>query len=135
MVTPTVARITYFSNAVWSDRLPRLLQIRLIEAFENSRALKAVAARGLRMNSDYELASTIRSFHVVVSDDRAMAYVSIFAVLVAGKGGEVIAAREFAAEVPAASDSPAAGVAALNKAFIVVAKRIVRWAAGTPDGE
>ena len=37
-------KISYYKGIAWSDRLPRLVQARMIETFQNSGAVKAVSA-------------------------------------------------------------------------------------------
>ena len=44
MVRPSADQVSYYKGIAWSDRLPRLVQARIIETFQNSGAVKAVSA-------------------------------------------------------------------------------------------
>ena len=55
--------VAYLTGAQWPDRLPRLLQTRLIETFENARLLRNVGRPGL--TADYSLTTEIRRFKLI----------------------------------------------------------------------
>ena len=40
MVRPKADQVSYYKGIAWSDRLPRLVQTRMIETFQNSGAVK-----------------------------------------------------------------------------------------------
>ena len=42
MVRPGVRQVSYYKGAVWSDRLPHLVQVRMIETLQNAGAARAV---------------------------------------------------------------------------------------------
>lgn len=123
MVRPSAEQVSYYKDVAWSDRLPRLVQARMIETFQNSGAVKAVSA----MSGQFGLATELRSFQVDVSSGQAAAEVDIFAKLVNTSSGRVVATRGFSARVPAATDNPADVVAALNQAFTEVLQEITTW--------
>jgi cholesterol transport system auxiliary component len=121
MVRQGEDRISYYKGIAWSDRLPRLVQARMIETFQNSGAVKAVNASG-----DYSLATELRAFQIDVSGTQTAADVDVFAKLINGSG-KVVASKDFTARATASSDSPAHAVAALNQAFTEVVQDTTTW--------
>ncbi len=115
--------ISYYKGIAWGDRLPRLVQARMIETFQNSGAVKAVNTSG-----DYSLSTELRAFQIDVSGSQTAADVDIFAKLINSKGN-VVASKGFTARVTATSDSPAQAVAALNQAFTEVVQDTTTWVA------
>jgi cholesterol transport system auxiliary component len=120
---PTPGVVTYLPDAQWSDRLPKLLQARMIEAFENSSRIKPVARAGDKVNADAQMVTDIRTFGIQGKD----AVVELSVKLIGTRGGRINAAKIFTARVPAPSVSGGAGAAAINDALIVVLVDIVRW--------
>src|SRR5262249_8176397 len=58
-------------NAQWSDTIPKLLQARVVQSFENSNYLGAVARPMEGLTADYQLAIDVRSFQVSNAADLA----------------------------------------------------------------
>ncbi len=111
----TVANL---SGAQWSDRLPTLVQTRLVQTFENAHLLKSVGRAGSGFAADYSLELDIRAFEL---DAKAVqADVDIAAKIVSITGGRVVAARIFKVQVPAAGTSGAQATRALNTALSAV---------------
>ena len=126
VVQPTPGEINYLSGARWSDRVPRLAQSRMIQAFENSNRIRAVVREGDSLRTDYKLDAEIREFGVLVSPQK-QALVELSVKLVNARTGRVIAAEVFSARTDTASlDGPAA-TAAINSAFGTVLIDLVRW--------
>jgi len=125
MVRPQADQVSYYKGIAWSDRLPRLVQTRMIETFQNSGAVKAVSSS----TGQYALATELRSFQIDVTSGRAAAEIDIFAKLVNVSTGRVVATKGFSARVPAASDAPGDAIAALNQAFTEVLQDTTTWVA------
>jgi cholesterol transport system auxiliary component len=125
MVRPQADQVSYYKGIAWSDRLPRLVQTRMIETFQNSGAVKAVSSS----TGQYALATELRSFQIDVTSGRAAAEIDIFAKLVNVSTGRVVATKGFSARVPAASDAPGDAIAALNQAFTEVLQDTTAWVA------
>ena len=123
MVRPQADQVSYYKDVAWSDRLPRLVQARIIETFQNSGAVKAVSAS----TGQYALVTDLRAFQIDVTSGKAVAEIEIFAKLVNAGSGKVIATKGFSARVPAVSDSPADAIAALNQAFTEVLQDTTTW--------
>ncbi|WP_395664448.1 ABC-type transport auxiliary lipoprotein family protein [Methylocella sp.] len=118
------AEVAYLSGAQWSNRLPQMLQARLIASFQNASLIRAVVAPGLV--ADYELRSQLRRFDYDAA--RGVAEVEI-AVQIFGAAGRIVAGKVFVATAPASGGDPAAVVAALNAASADVMRQIVLWTA------
>jgi cholesterol transport system auxiliary component len=127
IVVRTQGEIAYLSRAQWSDRLPRLVQSRLVEGFENGSRLRAVGTPGDKLAADYQLITEVRAFHVSVAS-APTAEVEISAKLVSDRAGRVLASKTFRASVPAASTEGPDAVSALDEAFQRVITDLVAWA-------
>jgi cholesterol transport system auxiliary component len=134
MVSTPSGRISYYPDAAWSDRLPRLVHSRLVEALQDSGAFRAVLTNQDRVEGEYTVATEIRAFQIDVEGGRATANVAIFAKIVDERRGRVMATREFSARMPASADDAGAGIAALQDGFNQVSGELVRWAASPRGG-
>lgn len=119
---------TNVGNAQWADNLPKLVQARIVQSFENARQLSAVSRPLDQLNPQYRLELTIRGFQIATQGS-PQAFVDITARLVSDKG-EVAGARAFTVAIPAKSVEPADAVVALNRAFVQLATEIVAWTVG-----
>ena len=97
MVRPRADQVSYYKGIAWSDRLPRLVQARMIETFQNSGAVKAVSSS----TGQYALVTDLRAFQIDVTSGKAYAEIEIFAKLVNTSSGKVMATKGFSARVPA----------------------------------
>jgi cholesterol transport system auxiliary component len=123
VVEPSPGVVTYASDAQWSDRLPRLLQARIVEAFENSTRIRTVARTGDRVSADAQLVTDIRTFSIQGGN----AVVEISAKIISERGGRIAAARVFIGRLPAPSANGAGAASALNDALSIVLVDLVRW--------
>jgi cholesterol transport system auxiliary component len=125
---PTAAQYAYLPNAVWSDLLPRLLQVRLIETLQNSGRVRAASQPGQGLLINYQLLLNVRAFEY--QDGAAVAEFGV--KLMDDANGRVIRSRVFRQTVPVASlDNPTI-VAGLDAAMDAAFVEITRWAAGGP---
>ena len=125
MVRPKADQVSYYKGIAWSDRLPRLVQVRMIETFQNSGAVKAVSPS----SGQYALATELRAFNIDVTSGHAAAEIDMFAKLINASTGRVVATKGFSARVQAKSDSPGDAIAALNQAFTEVLQDTTAWVA------
>jgi phospholipid/cholesterol/gamma-HCH transport system substrate-binding protein len=124
------------ANAQWSDTIPKLLQARIVESFENSNYLGAVARPLEGLNPDYQLAIDVRSFKVSNGPGLAeqpatgaMGHVA-FAAKILGDNGRIIGSRTFDAVAQAGDLDAAGAAAAIDKAFAKAVTDLVVWTAG-----
>ena len=134
MVSAPGGRISYFADAAWSDRLPRLVHSRLVEALQDCGAFRAVLTSQDRVEGDFTVATEIRAFQIDVEGGQASASVAIFAKIVDERRGRVVATREFSARMATSAGDAGAGVAALQDGFNQVTGELVRWAASPRFG-
>jgi cholesterol transport system auxiliary component len=104
--------------------LPGLVQTRLIQAFENSRLLRAVGRPGLL--ADYSLQTDIRRFEMDVT--RREAVVEISAKILDARG-RITASHVFSSIIPAPRDDGTTVTTALDAALAKVMRKIVEWSA------
>jgi cholesterol transport system auxiliary component len=117
--------ITYLPRAQWSDRLPRLLQARLIQSFENA-GRAAVGRPTDRLAGTTQLLIDIRSFEV--REASRDAFVEVAAKLVANPSGRVANARLFGATAAVGAIDGQGATQALDRALASVIAQIVGWA-------
>lgn len=129
IVRPTPETVATLKGAQWVERLPRLLQARLVQSFENARLLRSVARADVKIQADYSLASEIRRFEIDVASGEAV--VEISARLVVERTGRIAAARIFLARAPGSASGGATAAAALDQALGQALREIVAWAAAS----
>ena len=132
VVKPTPYSVEYLGNSQWSDRLPHMVQLRFVQAFENTGRLAAVGVPGQGLAIDYQVVVAIRKFEVDV--DKGNTAVAEFSVKALNdRNGTVRATRVFTATaaVGGVDTSTTAGkaayVAALNAAFAKATTDVVAW--------
>lgn len=127
---PSPLLVTYYADAQWTDRLPRLIEARLVQAFEASGSLKTVARATDGLTTDYQLMTEVRDFSVAQTDQGPLAHVAIYVKIIADSKGKVVTGRLFEAELGAQGQDAASGVAALDGALTKVMTNLVRWTLG-----
>ena len=127
VVRPNPAEAAQLGDAQWQDRLPKLMQARILQSFENASRLRAVGRPADKIATDFVLVTEVRAFEISVADGSAV--VEIAAKVVRERTGRIMAARVFRAIVPAAATEGSGAIAALNEAFGKVARELVLWAA------
>ncbi len=126
VVRSSPSSVAYLGGAQWSDRLPKMVQARLIQAFENSGRFGGVGRPGEGLAIDFQVLTDIQAFEVNQSGS-SVAMVEISAKLLNDRNGVVGSSKLFSASVPAAAGG-AEFVNALDSAFDKVAAEIVAWA-------
>jgi phospholipid/cholesterol/gamma-HCH transport system substrate-binding protein len=114
-----------FADVIWADAIPKLLQARLIESFENydiAHAPLRVADIG---QTDFQLLIDIRRF-AITTDSELVAEVGLSARIV-DKNGKVIASRLFEDSQKFDKIEPQAASDAFSDAFGRIAKDMIAW--------
>lgn len=117
---------TYLPNTQWADRLPKLVQSRLIQSFENTSRYKSVGRPSDHINAGILLTTEIRSFEI--SEDTREAVVEISAKLVGQNSGRIETTRIFMSRAPVSSIDSVGSTAALDAALQDALSQIVNWA-------
>lgn len=119
-------RITYFGTAAWSDRVPKLFQAKVVEAFENTGRVRAVGLPGEGLLIDYQLATDIRAFQLDINGAR-VARIEFSAKIINDRNGRAVASKTFVAQAPASSNTVDAAVAAMNTALDDALGELLAW--------
>ncbi len=114
-----------FAEFVWADSIPKLLQARLIESFENYDIAHAPLRTTDIGQADFQLLIDVRHFQIAV-DSQPAAQIGLSARIV-DKNGKVIASRLFEQNQKFDKVEPQAAVAAFNDAFGRMAKDMIAW--------
>jgi phospholipid/cholesterol/gamma-HCH transport system substrate-binding protein len=114
-----------FADAIWADSIPKLLQARLIESFENYDIAHAPLRIADIGQADFQLLIDVRRFRIA-TDSGPVAEVGLSARIV-DKNGKVVASRLFEDSQKFDKIEPPAAVAAFNDAFGRIAKDMIAW--------
>jgi phospholipid/cholesterol/gamma-HCH transport system substrate-binding protein len=133
LLRPGDGALVPVEGAQWSDTLPKLVQSKIIQSFENANYLEAGRPSDA-FTANHLLLLDIRTFQVSSSGDGA-AEVELSAKLM-NNTGQFVAAKVFRSESPCPATDPLAYAKALNQAFGTVSSEVVLWtlqslAAGT----
>jgi len=114
-----------FADFIWADSIPKLLQARLIDSFENYDMAHAPLRQADIGEASVQLLLDVRAFRIVTDAD-PIAQIGLSARLV-DKSGKVIASRLFEDSQKLDRLEPATAVAAFNAAFGRIAQQIIGW--------
>jgi cholesterol transport system auxiliary component len=121
---PTPAEYAYLPGAVWSDRLPKLLQARLVQTLQNSGRARAVAVPGQGILVDFQVVLDVRAFELAQEGAVADFVVKVMD----DTNGRIVGTRSFRHVVPVSSRGNAAIVQALDQAMDQAFVEIANWA-------
>jgi phospholipid/cholesterol/gamma-HCH transport system substrate-binding protein len=112
-------------NAEWSDNLPVLVQVKILQTFENAGYARSVSGSRDGFANNFELLINIRNFHVSTQDG-ALAEISFLARL-QDQNGEVVASKLFKGSKTANGTDARAYVDALNDVFGKLQLELLEW--------
>lgn len=119
------SEVQYLGNSQWSDRLPRMVQSKLVEAFEDTGKLGGVGRPGQGLAIDYQVVTDIRAFEVDTAKNLATIEISV--KLLNDKNGTVKAQEVFRSTARVSGSGNANFVKALDNAFASTSREIVAW--------
>jgi cholesterol transport system auxiliary component len=122
--------ISFLGGGQWADNLPRLIQTRLINTFENASQIRGVSRPSSGAVADVQLVSELRSFEIATPANEAVVEISV--KIVNDATGRIVNGRIFRARAPAAGVDAANAARALDEALSVAMLDIVRWVSGSP---
>lgn len=114
-----------FADVMWADSIPKLLQAKLLESFENYDIVHAPLRPMDEVQADYQLLIDIRRFQVM-SDPEPVVDIGLSARIL-NKDGKVIASRIFQETQKLDKIEPPAVATAFNDAFGRIAKDLITW--------
>ncbi|UFQ98044.1 ABC-type transport auxiliary lipoprotein family protein [Pseudomonas wenzhouensis] len=127
VVLPEPGRVNTYQGVRWSERTPRLLRNRLLDAFHDDGRIQALSNEEQRLQADLELVSDLRSFHSEYRDGLPHALIRLDASLVDARSQQIIASRRFSISQPASDTSIASVVAAFAQAGDQLSRELVDW--------
>jgi len=125
IVKEATGAVSAVGGGQWADRLPRLIQSRLIQTFENSSGLRAVSRPGGGVTPDFQLNSEIRAFQIDAPSGQAVVELSV--KLVNDRSGRIATTRVFTGRVAVGTVDAANAAQALDRALSIVLLDIVRY--------
>lgn len=131
----TPVSLDYFARANWSDTAPAMMQTLLVESFENTGRIVAVARESVRLRPDYLLQADLREFAAEYFPDAArppLVRVRMTAKLVRVADRSIIASTSAERTERAAADDMGAIMLAFDEAAGGVMRRIVEWTLRAP---
>ena len=114
-----------FADAMWGDSLPKLLQARLIESFENYDLAHAPLRAADAGQTEFQLLIDVRRFRIAL-DAKPAAEIGLSARIV-DKNGKIVASRLFEESERLDKVAPSEAVAAFSAAFGRLAKDMIAW--------
>ncbi|WP_308460451.1 ABC-type transport auxiliary lipoprotein family protein [Mesorhizobium sp. NBSH29] len=127
VIQPSAGSIQYLKGAQWADRLPKVVQARLGEAFQRSGSFSGVGTPGQGLAIDYQVIAEIRAFQIDVAGGNR-AEVELFVKILNDRNGQVKASKTFTATAAVGGGTGnEAYVRALDSAFGEAADAIVSW--------
>ncbi|WP_085883559.1 ABC-type transport auxiliary lipoprotein family protein [Oceanibacterium hippocampi] len=130
---PNQTEFKYFADARWTDRAPRMIQMLIVESFENSGRIVAVGRQSVGLRSDYNLRSDLREFQAeYFDDDNPVIRVRLNVKMIRQPRQEIIASETFEGSVRSEGRDMQSIVLAFDDALGTVLRRVVEWGLLTP---
>ena len=128
-VVPRDNVINGYAGARWSDRAPRLLRDRLLDAFRADGQFVALSSDDSRLQADLELTGDLRAFQTEYVQGAPVVVIRYDAQLV--QGTKIVAARRFDLRQPVAGKEVPQVVTAFGHASDQLATQVVAWVAAS----
>jgi len=123
----------YYSKTAWTDRAPVMVQTRIVDSFENSHKIVAVAREAIGLRANYILQTDLRNFEAMYFyGGTPIVKVRIVAKLVRMPDRQIIGVGTFERCVRARADKVKKVVYAFDQALGSVMNRLVAWTLRTP---
>ncbi len=123
----------YYAKVAWTDRAPLMVQTRIVDSFENTRKIVAVARESIALRANYVLQPDLRNFEAMYFYGQPpIVKVRIIAKLVRMPDRQIIGVASFERCVRARADKVPKVVDAFDQALGSVIKRLVSWTLRTP---
>ena len=126
--------LQYYKGARWTERAPVMVQTLLVESFENSGSIVAVARKATDLRADFILKSDLREFQAEYVDGATPTVrVRINAKLVRMPERTIIASHTVERRVSARGTSISQIVYAFDAALGKSLRSVVEWALQVPN--
>jgi len=118
----------YYAKTAWTDRAPLMVQTRIVDSFENSHKIVAVARESIGLRANYVLQSDLRNFEAMYFyGPLPIAHVRLVAKMVRMPDRQIIGVATFERCVKARADKVPKVVSAFDQALGSVMKQLVAW--------
>jgi cholesterol transport system auxiliary component len=126
--------LDYYAKATYPDRVSPLVQQVLLDAFETSGRIDAVAPEQAALHADYNLVTEVKDFaaHYSQPDGIPSVTVAITAKLTTTHGRAIVSSFAATQTGTASANSAAAVTQALQQALGTCVTQIVGWALSAP---
>jgi phospholipid/cholesterol/gamma-HCH transport system substrate-binding protein len=114
-----------FADFMWADNIPKLVQARLIDSFENYDIARAPLRTMDLGQSDFQLLIDIRKFRIRTDPEAAVEIV--LSARIVAKNGKVVAARLFEDSQKLEKVAPSPAVEAFNAVFGRIVRDMIGW--------
>ena len=133
-LTQADGTMDYYAKATYPDRLPDIVQQALLQGFESSGRIDAVAREEDALHADYNLAVELNDFaaHYSQPDGIPGVTVSITAKLTTAHGRAIVGSYSTTQTGTATANSAAAATQALQQALGAAITQIVNWTLAAP---
>ena len=128
-VVPQGNVINVYAGARWSDRAPRLLRDRLLDAFRTDGRFTALSSDDAQLQADLELTGDLRSFQTEYVQGEPVVVISYDAQLVQDR--KIVAAHRFDVRQPVAGKDVPQVVTAFGQATDQLAAQVIAWVAAS----
>jgi len=124
----------FYAKATYPDRLGAIVQQVLLDGFEASGRVDAVAPEQAALHADYNLVTEVKDFsaHYAQADGIPSVTVAITAKLTTTHGRAIVASFSTTQTVNASINSAGAAAQALQQALATAVGQIVNWALTAP---
>lgn len=130
-VLPQDNVITSYAGVRWSDRAPRLLRDRLLDAFRTDGRFAALSSDEAQLQADLELTGDLRSFQSEYVQGEPVVVVRYDAQLVQGRSQKIVATHRFDIRQPVAGKEVPQVVIAFGQATDQLAAQVISWVTAT----
>jgi cholesterol transport system auxiliary component len=124
----------FYAKATYPDRLGAIVQQVLLDGFEASGRIDAVAPEQAALHADYNLVTEVKDFsaHYAQADGIPSVTVSITAKMTTSHGRAIVSTFSTVKTISASANSAAAAAQALQQALGTAVGEIVNWALTLP---
>ncbi|HAK61774.1 MAG TPA: hypothetical protein DCO82_00895 [Alphaproteobacteria bacterium] len=125
---PSPIEIKYFAGVRWADRAPHMVQVLLVESFENTGRITPVGRQSIGLRPDYSLKSDLREFQAeYFQDGSPKIHVRLNTKLVKMPEARIVASRTFDQIEPASGTDTTAIVQSFDETLGKVMRQAAQW--------
>ena len=127
LIMPTDNQLQTFPGVRLAAPVPLLWRDWLLDAFWRDGRVDGLSASTQGLNSELELAGTLRAFQVDYTNSRPQAVIQYDAMLIDTSGRNILARRRFEARQSMTSMEVSAAINALGAAANQLADQVIEW--------